>query len=812
MKVSTSWLKKYTSVDYEPSDLAARLTMAGLEVESFENRYNYLDKVVVGRVEKAEKHPEADRLSCCLVNVGAEEPLAIVCGAPNVREGLIVPCATIGAVLPGDFKIKKSKLRGQVSQGMLCSAAELKLDGDRAGIMELDSSLIPGTPLADALNLEDYVFEIDLTPNRPDCLSMIGVAREVAAFSDESARVDMPGIDFSPRGKDVPHVSEFATVEIVDSDLCPRYAAGMLVDVKIGPSPQWLQDRLVSVGLTPVNNIVDVTNFVMMETGQPLHAFDYEHLSGGKIEVRRAGTPFSFKTLDGKAHELQPDMLMICDGDGPVAIAGVMGGENSEIMDNTTRVLVESACFNPVSVRKTAKISGINTDASHRFERGVDPLVTEYALRRALRLMAEVSGGTILDGIIDENPLPYAAVEILLDSSLLNGRLGTDFSPEEISVFLESVMFKVTPGSDGRLNVFVPSFRVDVTRPEDLSEEVARLWGYNRINTTYPDGLTRRELPPKTISVRERVRDCMNGFGFTEAVNYSFTSPDMCDRLVLSPEDGRRAVEAILNPISEELAVLRTSLLPGLLENMRRNNAMQMDTVRLFEVGKVFFATEKGQQPLEIEMLSGLWTGSRAPASWHGKKEACDFYDLKGVVEGLLSALGIPGVGFVSLSGKECPYLKQGYGALITHGASVLGALGQVDGVVLKKFGLKQDAFVFDMDMTYLLELVPESLVCKPLPKFPSISRDLTLIVDTDVSAGSVAADIAAFKTEESLVEDVFLFDVYEGAPLDKGKKSLSFRIVYRSWEKTLREKMIKGLHSRISSQLVDRYKAALPS
>ncbi len=814
MKVSTSWLKEYTSVEHEPSDMAAQLTMAGLEVESFEDRYTCFDKVVVSRVEKVEKHPEADRLSCCTVDIGAEERLSIVCGAPNVREGLIVPCATIGAVLPGDFTIKKSKLRGQISQGMLCSAIELRLGTDSSGIMELDPGLAPGTPLADALHLKDHMFEIDLTPNRPDCLSMIGVAREIAAFdgTDNHGRVIIPEAELPPPLPGTPDISDFAAVDIADPDLCGRYAAGMLIDVKVGPSPFWLQDRLLSVGLTPINNIVDVTNFVMMETGQPLHAFDYDHLAGGRIEVRRAGSQMNFKTLDGKAHNLEPDMLMICDGERPVAIAGIMGGENSEIMETSTRVLVESAWFNPVSVRKTAKITGIATDASHRFERGVDPLVTAYALNRALLLMAEVSGGSILNGIIDVNPMKHVPVEIVLNPSSLNQRLGTDLSSGEIKNLLESVMFKVDYDSNDMLRVDVPSFRVDVMRPEDLSEEVARLWGYNRIKTSYPDVATRRELPPRKLSVRELIRDIMNGFGFTEAINYSFTSKEMCDRLGLSSNDERRSVEAILNPISEELAVLRTSLIPGLLENMRRNNARQMDTIRLFEIGKIFLATKKGDQPLEKEMISGLWTGSREETAWHGKKEACDFYDLKGAVEGLMGALGITGIEFINAPQNICPYFRKGYGALITHGSHTIGALGQIHGEVLKLFGLKQDAFLFDIDMALLLNLIPESIVSRPLPRYPSVSRDITLILDTSVPAGAVLADIVGFKEKQSLLEDVFLFDVYEGAPLTEGKKSLSFRIVYRSREKTLREKMIKGLHSKISSELVKKYKADLPS
>ncbi|MGD9733412.1 MAG: phenylalanine--tRNA ligase subunit beta [Desulfamplus sp.] len=826
MKFTLSWLKEYTSVEYSPSEIAEKLTMAGLEVDSFENRFAYLDKIVVSRVEHVQKHPGADNLTCCKVNVGRiagtknsgseDTILNIVCGAPNVREGLVVPCALIGAVLPGGIGIKKSKLRGEVSEGMLCSAAELQLDSDAAGIMELNSGLTVGTPLIEALGLDDYLFEVDLTPNRPDCLSVIGIAREVAAFSEPAQKLTITSEDikFEPSSISSDSIHNFAKVEVFDPDLCPRYTAGMLVGVKVGPSPFWLQDRLISVGLTPINNIVDVTNFVMMETGQPLHAFDYSNIAKGKIEVKRAGSSIEFKTLDSKSHTLEEDMLMICDGDRPVGIAGVMGGENSEILESTTKVLVESAYFNPVSIRRTAKRSGINTDASHRFERGVDPAATKDILKRALSLMAQVSGGKILNDLIDVYPEKYTSTQIIVNTDSLNLRLGTNLSYDNIKKYIESVGFKASQIDANLMNVTVPSFRVDVTRAEDISEEVARLWGYNNIQTSFPKVPAKAKSPSARIIIREQIRDIMNGFGFSEALNYSFTAASTCDNLLLEPSDERRLIEDIVNPISEELAVLRTSLIPGLLENVRRNNSQQIDSLRLFEVGKIFIATCKGKQPVEKEMISGVLTGLRDNLSWYSKPLYCDFFDIKGVAQGLCSYLGVEQLLFEKADPLLCPYYQQGQGAAIKSNGKLMGSVGKIAAQVLKNFGLKQDVFVFEIDMETLLSFVSNygSMgKTNPLPKFPSLCRDMTLILDSNIESGAVLSDIAALKSNLPIIEDVFIFDLYEGKPLAEGKKSLSMRIVYRSWEKTLTEKMVSTVHADISKRIIEKYGAELP-
>ena len=819
MKVSLSWLREYIPIDLDPQEISDRLTMAGLEVDGLESLYDYLDNVVVGRVVQAMQHPNADKLTCCVVDIGKDEPSPIVCGAPNVREGMYVACALPGAVLPGDFKIKKSKLRGESSHGMLCSAAELMIADDASGIMDLEGEFAAGTPLESALKLADTVFEIDLTPNRPDCLSLIGVAREIGAFTEPQNKVTLPDVTFPESQMDSRDIHDFVAVEIEDPHLCPRYAAGMLFDVTVGPSPLWLKQRLEAVGLSSVNNIVDITNFVMMETGQPLHAFDYDNIAKSKIIVRTAGkpgdAPLEFTTLDSKVHKLDPEMLMICDGKKPVGIAGVMGGENSEITDATTRVLVESAYFNPVSIRRTAKRTGIASDASHRFERGVDPEGTMFALKRAISLMAQLCSATIATGIIDENPVKARPVTIDLSPEALNVRLGTSFSADEMAQILASVEFGVEKKMDKNdkdlLQVHVPSFRVDVARPEDLSEEVARLWGYNKIETSYPLVKAKGRPIADRLLLRGKIRQTMTGFGFCEAINYNFIRKDACERMGIEASDKRTRMVEILNPISDQMAVLRTSIVPGLLENMARNNAKQVDTLQLFEIGKIFYDKVPGDQPEEVEVVGGLITGYRCDQTWYSKKEPVDFFDLKGVVQGLLDSLQISGVLYERTDAGACPYFEPGYGAKVIKGGLVLGTLGKVASGVGAAFGLKQDAYLFELDMDSLEKAVPQAIQAVELPKFPAISRDMTFIVSKRVEVGAMMDTISTFAQKQGLIEDYFLFDVFEGRNIGEDKKSLSFRIVYRSAAKTLTEKNIRKIHDQLSRKLIDDFNAGLP-
>ena len=803
MKVSLSWLEKYVSVDMDIDRLVDALTMVGLEVESAANRYAYLDSVLVGRITAINTHPNADKLRLCDVDIG-DRTLTVVCGAPNVETDMHVPVALPGTVFPDGSVLQHSVIRGTSSTGMICSESELGLGLDAAGIMVLDPKLPAGKKLQPALALSDTMIDIDLTPNRPDCLSVIGIAREIAAIQNTSIRY--PDYHIADAGE---NIAELTSVSIEAPDFCPRYTARLVVDIEIGPSPYWLQDNLMSIGMRPINNIVDITNFVMMETGQPLHAFDFDQLAENRIVVRAAEEGERFTTLDEKERRLSRDMLLICDGEKPVGIGGVMGGMNSEIGDSTTRVLLESAYFNPVSIRKTAKKLGLNTEASHRFERGVDPRGTINALNRAVRLMTELAGGRLVTGLIDEHPQPVEIKTIRLSLAATNRLLGIQFDAETVTSLLKSIEFKVSAEDAGHLLVDPPSFRVDVTRPEDLMEEVARLSGYNNIPTTYPKRPAEGRPLLKPLAMRNRFRRLMSGFGFSEAINYSFISRDACNRLELKDDDPRRRTVAILNPLSEEQAVMRTSLVPGLLETMHRNLSQQEKNLKLFEIGKVYLGKGPDQLPDEVEILAGLWCGARSAASWHGDEAGCDFFDLKGAVDGLLKAINIAGIDFIGLPETSCTYTRPGYSARILSGEDQIGIIGEVHPQVLRHFDLKQTAYIFELNIDSILPLIPEEKQSRPIPKFPAVSRDATLIVDKDIESRQILKRVE--QLDEPLIEDVLLFDIFEGEPIPAGSKSISFRIIYRSDARTLEDEEINALHKAVTEKLLQEFNASLP-
>ncbi len=805
MMVSIGWLKKYVNIDMNVNDLAEALTMAGLEVEALSDRYEYLNSVLIGRITQINPLAETDTLKLCRVDIG-DRTIQVVCGAPNIKPDMLVPCALPGTYLPQGRIIENSAIRGEASEGMLCSEIELGLGADSEGLMELDRALSVGVPLNQALGLSDIVLEIDLTPNRPDCLSIIGMAREIAGL--QKTKLTHPEIRLP---ESFHNISDFTSVTIIDPHLCPRYAASLVFDITVGPSPFWLQDRLASVGLKPINNIVDITNFVMMETGQPLHAFDFDRLAENRIVVRVAEEGETFITLDGKEHDLDPEMLMICDGEKPVALAGVMGGLNSEIEDDTTRVLLESAYFDPICIRKTSKKTGLNTDASHRFERGVDPNGTVTALKRATQLITEIGGGKLIEGIIDAHPNPTPDKMIALSAKALNRRLGTYLSANDIEDYLKSIEFEVEKINDDMLHVYPPSFRVDIIRFEDLTEEIARLFGYNNIETTFPLIPAEARQPSKRIDSRDRVKHLMTGLGFVEAINYSFISKFSSDRLELTSDDPKRRVVDISNPLSEDQSVMRTSLIPGLLETMKYNISVQNKNLKLFEIGNVFFNTGKeDSQPDEIEMLSGLWTGVRFDAAWLAKEVHCDFYDLKGAVEELLRRLGIADSKFMRIPPESCYYIKPGYSAQISVGNKRIGLMGELRPKVLQNYDLKQTGFIFELNFDQLIDLIPDTISARAISRFPSVSRDITLIINKDIEAFNVLRSVDDFN--EALVENLHLFDVFEGDPIPKGKKSISFRITYRSSSETLEDERINQIHKNITDRLVKVYDATLPA
>ncbi|RLB86034.1 MAG: phenylalanine--tRNA ligase subunit beta [Deltaproteobacteria bacterium] len=805
MKVSLSWLKEYVDIDINVNELADALTMAGLEVEAIADRYDYLNRVIIGRLTKIDPHPNADKLKLCRVDIG-DRMLTVVCGAPNVKNDMLAPCAMPGTCFPKGTILEKSIIRGKASEGMLCSEMELGLSADNDGIMELGPNYSVGSFLNKALGLSDPVLEIDLTPNRPDCLSIIGTAREIAAF--QKKKVTYPEI-FLPESFD--DISDYTSITLMAPELCPRYAASLVLDITVGPSPFWLQDRLASVGLKPINNIVDITNFVMMETGQPLHAFDFDRLAENRIVVRTAREGEAFITLDGKERRLDPEMLMICDGEKPVALAGVMGGLNSEIEDTTTKVLLESAYFDPVCIRKTSKKTGLNTDASHRFERGVDPNGTLIALNRATQLIAEIGGGRLIKGTIDAYPNPFPEKIIDVSVTELNRRLGTCLDINNIENHLKSIEFQVDKTGNDRLQVIPPSCRVDITRFEDITEEIARLFGYNKIKTTFPLISAEGRRPSKKIELRNRIKCLMTGLGCSEAINYSFISKSSCDRLNLALDDKKRQVIDILNPLSEDQSVMRTSLIPGLLETMKYNISVQNRNLKLFEIGNVFFNTgQKDSLADEVEMLAGLWTGKRVDAVWFSREINCDFYDLKGVIEELLGSLGIVNTTFTRMPPASCFYTKPGFTARIIIKNEFVGLVGELHPNVLSNYDLKQTAFIFELNFDRLINYISDTKSVSPIPKFPATSRDITLIVNKDIETNNILQSV--MDLNEELVENLHLFDVFDGNPIPAGKKSISFRITYRSSSETLEDNRVNNLHKSISDRLLKKVDATLPT
>jgi phenylalanyl-tRNA synthetase beta chain len=805
MKVSLSWLQEYVGLNLKANELADALTMAGLEVEAVTDRYEYLNTVRVGRIVNIIPHPNADTLKLCDVKIGGNI-ISVVCGAPNVKTDMLVPCALPGTVFPKGIVLEKSVIRGKSSEGMLCSELDLGLGGNGRGIMELDRGLAEGDSLNKALGISDPVLEIDLTPNRPDCLSITGIAREIAALSGKKVRY--PEISL-PESMD--DIDAYTSVSIMDAELCPRYAAGLVFNIAVKPSPFWLQDRLISVGLKPINNIVDITNFVMMETGQPLHAFDFDRLAENRIVVRTARKNETFVTLDGKERRLDPEMLMICDGEKPVALAGVMGGLNSEIEDTTTNILLESAYFDPVCIRKTSKKTGLNTDASHRFERGVNPDGTITALKRAMQLIVEIGGGKCVQGIIDEYPSPVSEKTVEVSIRRLNRYLGTRLDGDAIENYLDSIELDVEKIDQDKFRVMPPSFRVDITRFEDITEEIARLFGYNNIETTFPLIPADARHPDKKIDSRYRVKAMMAGLGFSEAINYSFISEQSCDHLELPTHDPKRKLVHILNPISEDQAVMRTSLIPGLFQTMKYNISQQNKNLKIFEIGHAFFhAGKEDRQPDEIEMLAGLWTGNSIESTWFSKEMTCDFYDVKGIVEELFRNIGIVDAVFTRMPAESCFYTRPGHTARIIYENEPMGLVGEVHPKVIRNYDLRQTAFIFELNLDRLIQSIPDTKSARPIPKFPATSRDITLIIDNNIETYKIIQSAELF--QEELVENLHLFDVFEGDPIPKGKKSVSFRVTYRSSKETLEDNRVNDIHKNITDRLMKTFDATLPA
>jgi len=803
MRVSFNWLKEYVDVPVTPEELAEKMTMAGVAVENIEYPGKSINKIVTGRIEKILAHPDADKLVVCQINVGSET-LQVVTGAPNVREGQTIILALVGATLPA-IKITKAKLRGVESFGMLCSAGELGLDprnfpaDQQEGILEFPADTTIGMDAKELLGLDDAILELELTPNRSDCLSMIGVAREVAAVLGTDLKlpeIKADEIEETIAGK--------VSITINNPDLCGRYVGRLIKDVRIGPSPQWMQRKLRAAGIRPISNIVDVTNYVLMELGQPLHAFDYDKLTDKAIIVRRAEQGEKMFSLDNVERELTSDMLVIADPSGPVAIAGVMGGLDTEITDSTTSVLIESARFNPASIHRTSKNLTLKSEASTRFEKGVDINGTLAAADRACQLMAEMEAGRTVRGVVDNFPVPQANPVIRLRPERVSLIIGIDVPRSEIKSIMERLGFVVTDAGNDMM-VEVPTRRGDIAVEIDLIEEVARLYGYNNIPTTLPEGASTQGRKTIVQAATDQVIDVMVNCGLYEIVTLSFMNPRVFDLLGLPADHSLRNAVTVKNPLSEEQRVLRTTLLPGLLDIMARNTSRKNKDLAFFEVGRSFKPVAGEQLPRETLTLA-VGVMGETTGGWATKPQDMDFYYLKGIVETLFATLNIEDYSLVPET--DFSSFHPGRTARIELAGWNVGVIGEMHPTVIENYRLPERVYMLQLNLEGIIQASAGFKTCSPLPKYPAMERDLAVVVGREV----LAADINRVIKNQggSLLEKVSLFDVYQGQQIKEGYKSLAFSLRFQAIDRTLTDEEVNGLFEKIQQALRENFQAEL--
>lgn len=805
MKISYNWLKQFIKIDWKSDETSTLLTDLGLEVEMVEKYQSIkggLEGIVVGHVLTCVQHPDADRLKITTVDLGLEHPIQIVCGAANVAAGQKVPVATIGTVLydkSGEsFVIKKGKIRGQESHGMICAEDELGLGTGHDGIMVLDEALIPGTPASEVFNIEnDEVFEIGLTPNRADAMSHLGTARDLRA-------------GLLQRGQNVelitPSVSNFRVdmrtlkidVNVEDPSLAPRYCGVTISGITISESPSWLQNRLKAIGITPKNNIVDITNYVLHELGQPLHAFDASKING-KIIVKTVPAGTKFVTLDDVERTLHQEDLMICDEKGPLCIAGVFGGKKSGVTETTTSIFLESAYFNPVSVRKSAKRHQLNTDASFRFERGIDPSITAYALKRAALLIKEIAGGEITSDIVEIYQKKIEDFSVFLNFSHVSKIIGQEIPKDTIKKILVSLDIKVNSVSEAGLGLTIPAYRVDVQREIDVIEEILRVYGYNNINFSKKFNATVSNSPrTEDYKVQNSIAAQLNSQGYHEMMANSLTTAAYVNFSTLLKEEHN---VTILNPLSSDLSVMRQSLLFSGLEAISYNINRKNSDLKLFEFGKSYHKFLNGYE--EHKHLSLFITGNRNKETWTNGQQSTDFFLLKGYVNGILSRLGIDKINNIP---SQSDVFSEG--AAIGYGHDTLVEMGVVKKSILKHFGIKQEVFYADFNWDLILKIITGKIKYTEIPKYPEVRRDLALLIDKNVTYDSIYT--LAKQTEKSLLKDVNLFDVYEGKNLPEGKKSYALSFTIQDSTKTLTDAQIDKIMGKLQQSFENELGASL--
>ncbi len=797
MLISLNWLKDYIDIDVSVDELAEQLTMLGLEIEAVERPGDEISDVYVGKILSIEPHPDADKLVVCRTDVGQAEPAQIVCGAKNMSVGDKVPTAVVGASLPGGFKIARRKMRGVESQGMMCSPRELGLGEDHAGLMILDPDLPIGEDVRPLIGLDDVVMEIEITPNRGDWACMIGVARELAARYGTAYRT--PEVTLN---ETAPLASELASVTIEDAELCPRYIGRVLTDVQVGPSPQWLCQRLIAAGQRPINNIVDITNCVLLETGHPLHAFDLDKLAENRVVVRRARVGETMNTLDGEKRVLSEDMLVIADAKDAQAVAGVMGGADSEVGEGTTRVLLESAYFKPASVRATARALGMSTEASQHFQRGADPEMARYAIDRCAGLFQELAGATLAEGALDEYPAPAETKHVSLRYARADQLLGTSVPGSEQREYLERLGFPIKQDDAQGCTVAVPPWRHDVSIEADLIEEVARLHGFGNIPIALPKvGKNEMVFAPLEARMR-RLRNHLVGLGLTEMFSWTFSCATDIEKAGLGGD--YLDLVALENPLSERHTAMRSSLIPGMLANTAFNLNHGTLDIAAFEMGPVYRPRPNEDLAEEPVYLSIVLSGTVGERHWSRTAQAADFYDLKGCLEDTLAHCRCE----ADLVEADFGTLQKGAGAAIQLGKTTLGHLGKVKHRILRAYDIEQEVYVLELDVTALLKEDASPTPFEEVPSFPPSLRDMAVVVDAGVPAGELVA--TAQQAGGRLLKSVEIFDIYDGEQVPAGKKSVALNLVFQSSEQTLTDKKTQKSIDKILKQLQNKHGAAL--
>lgn len=809
MQVSIKWLKDYIDFTETPEQLADKLTMAGIPVENVVDPGEGLEKVVTGRIEKLEPHQNSDHLQICTMNVGLAENIIIVTGAQNVAEGQVVPVAMVGAHLPNGMKISKGKLRGVASNGMLCSAQELKLDLEKlpeeqkTGIFILPSDTPVGIPAKDVLGLNDVVLEFELTANRADCFSVFGLVREIAAITGNKPHFPEIKVNEDDNTK----LNDIFSVEIADPDLCSRFSTRMLKNVKIGPSPEWMQQRLEGAGIRSINNVVDVTNFVMIELGHPMHAYDYDKITGKKLIARRAIEGEELHTLDDTSRKAKGEMLVIADSEKAAGLAGIMGGFETEITDTTTTVVLESADFYGPCIRRTARACGLSSEASGRFERGVDSETTIKALDRAAQLLQEMGACTVCEGIVDVYPNPKQANYVTFTPEQINNHLGTNIAKDVMLNIITSVGFDVTKDENDEITVKVPSWRNDVTCMADISEEIARLHGFDKIKSTLPNGVSMQGTQSAKQTFIDKVKASLSSQGLYETISFALTNEETFNKLNIPQDSLLRKAVPIMNPLSDEYPLVRTTLLSSIFDNLARNLARKNDDVALFEVGSVFFpkALPVTELPDEVVKIAGAITGRRNAQGWNQTNDMVDFYDAKGIIEELLANLRV--TRYTVEAGTHYA-MHPGKTALFKKGRDVIATVGEVHPAVLSAYGITKPVYIFELDATTVMKYMAKDFKYKALPKYPATSRDLAMLVDVDVNAADI--EKAMTKAAGQNLTQITLFDVYTGKQVEEGKKSLAFSLTFQSNDKTLTDAEIDPAIEKIVAKLQKDFNANL--